>query len=132
MIESEAYKWACNGDENVAFMFDLDHNYLNALVAAVDIGVNYYGWDVQKVRSFFGASLYGDSAATAKMLMNAVVSDPGTFIYYSLGYFMCNDIIDALMAKGMTRKEAYQAFLEVGPSSFSVLSKHLGLGDQFK
>jgi hypothetical protein len=45
---------------------------------------------------------------------------------------MCNDIVDALMAKGMTRKEAYKAFLDVGPCSFGVLSKHLGLGDQFK
>ena len=97
MIEQEAYKWACNGDENVAFIFNLDHNYLNALVAAIDIGVNYYGWDLAKVRSFFGSSLYGDSAATAQLLLDAVVSDPGTYIYYSLGYFMCNDIIDALM-----------------------------------
>ncbi|MBR5712847.1 MAG: DUF885 family protein [Lachnospiraceae bacterium] len=125
MMGKNAYLWAADGDENVAFIFDLDYTFSMAMVACCDIGVNYYNWSKDELRKFMSENMLNEKYANE--IYASVVADPGTSLSYSLCHFLCLDIIDELMQKGMTQKEAYEAFLKVGPSSFSVLRKHLGL-----
>ncbi len=126
MAGSNAYSW-CLDDDAVAEMFNFDYNYSMTLACLVDIGVNYYGWDSDQVYEYIAEHLIDDEA-TAIEFHEMVVADPGIYLPYMFGYFYCSDIIEALQSdKGMSEKEAYEAFLTVGPASFDVLEKHLGV-----
>ncbi len=126
MAGANAYEW-CLGDANVAEMFNFDYNYSMLLASLTDIGVNYYGWSQDDVYDFLAENMIEDEEA-AKEFYEMVISDPGIYLPYMFGYYYCTDIIDTLMKeKDMTEKEAYEAFLNVGPCSFDVLEKHLGI-----
>lgn len=122
---AKAYEWCCS-DDNVAACFNFDYDYSMMLAAMSDIGVNYFGWDVDGVYSFLKDNLI-DSMEAAESFFDMAVSDPGVYLPYVFGYHMTNDIMKNLEKKGMTEKEAMEAFLTVGPCSFEVLTKHLGL-----
>ena len=123
MMGTEAYKWIT--DDNVAFMFDFDYTFSMSVLGLADIGINYYGWDLDKVGEFLDEYMLG--ADSAKGIYDMCVGDPGISLPYTFNHFLCLDIIDELTAKGMSKMEAYKAFLDVGPASFDVLRKHLGL-----
>ena len=132
MMGQEAYLWVTEGDEAVAFLCDFDSLYSNSVVAVCDIGVNYYNWGIKELRSYLGGTVYGDDASIAEYILEFVSSDPTMLLPYTYSHFQCVDIINELVAKGMTRMEAYEAFLTVGPASIGVLRKHLGLPDETK
>lgn len=132
MMGKEAYNWVTDGDTAVAFLCNFDSIYSNSVVAVCDIGVNYYNWGTKELCEYLGSTLYGDNDAFAEYILEFVASDPGMLLPYSFSHFQCVDIIDELVAKGMTRVEAYEAFLTVGPASIGVLRKHLGLPDETK
>ena len=132
LMEREAYRWLTDGDESVMFLCEFESFYSNSVVALCDIGVNYYGWDVKQVQSYLAGTLYGDNPAIAKNVVEFVTSDPAMLLPYTYSFFQCEDIINELMDKGMTRMEAYTAFLNVGPASTCVLRKHLGLPEESK
>lgn len=131
MMGKNAYKWACE-DDAVAFLFDFDYTYTNTVVAICDIGVNYYNWDKKQVADYLKTTMLINGASLASLVYGAVVSDPGVYLPYTYSHFQCLDIINALVATGKTEKEAYQAFLEVGPASMDVLCKHLGFDGEPK
>ena len=133
MIGTDAYEWITDGDSNVAFICDFDYTYSNALVAVIDIGVNYYDWDVDRTKKYLEGTLLSSHASEyAAYFYDCAISDPGLLMPYTYSHFQCLDIIDELMAKGMTKMEAYKAFLDVGPASIDVLRKHLGLPGESK
>lgn len=125
MVGAMAYEWCC-GDKNVAACFNFDYDFSMLLAAWADLGVNYYGWDVDQVYEVLSNN-YVDSYEVAEMFYEMAVSDPGVYLPYTLGYHFTKDAIQSLKDKGMSEKEALEAFLKVGPCSFEVLYKHLGL-----
>ncbi len=126
MMGANAYRW-CLDDAAVAEMFIFDYNYSMTLASLVDIGVNYYGWDVAQVEEFLAENLIEDPAV-AEEFYESVVADPAIYLPYMFGYFQCLDIIAELKKeKGLSETEVYEAFLEIGPCPFTVLRKHLGL-----
>ena len=132
MMGKNAYHWAMPDDPNLCFFFDFDYTYSNSVVAICDIGVNYYNWDKSQLKNYLATTLLGSGSDLVDLVYDAVVSDPAVYLPYTFSHFQSLDIIEALMKKGMTEKEAYQAFLEVGPASFDVLCKHLGLDGEPK
>lgn len=132
MMGKNAYNWAMPDDPNLAFFFDLDYTYSNSVVAICDIGVNYMNWDKAQVKKYLSTTLLGSGTDLVDLVFDAVTSDPVVYLPYTFSHFQSLDIIDSLMKKGMTEKEAYQAFLEIGPASFDVLCKHLGLDGEPK
>lgn len=125
MVGSMAYEWCC-GDKNVAACYNFDYDFSMLLAAWADLGVNYCGWDVDQVYEMLSEN-YVDSYEVAEMFYEMAVSDPGVYLPYTLGYHLTKDTIQSLEDKGMSETEAFEAFLEVGPCSFEVLHKHLGL-----
>lgn len=125
MVGSMAYEWCC-GDKNVAACYNFDYDFSMLLAAWADIGVNYYGWDVDQVYEMLSDN-YVESYEVAEMFYEMAVSDPGIYLPYTLGYHLTKDTIQSLEDKGMSETEAFEAFLNVGPCSFEVLYKHLGL-----
>ncbi len=125
MVGSKAYGWACN-DDHVAMLYNFDYDYSMILAAMSDIGVNYLGWDEDAVYQFLADNLI-DSKEAAKSFFEMAASDPGVYLPYTFGYHMTNDALDKLEKKGMSEMDALAAFLNVGPCSFEVLNKHLGL-----
>ncbi len=129
MVGDKAYGW-CLDSEAVAEMFRFDYNYSMTLAGLVDIGVNYYGWGLDEVHEYLASHMLDDEAL-AEEFLNMVVADPGVYLPYMFGFFYCSDIIDALQdQRGLTEREAYRDFLTVGPASFDVLEKHLGISMQ--
>ena len=126
MMGTNAYLWATKNDADVALFFDFDYTFPMSMIGCCDIGVNYFGWGRDELRNFMSENLL--NAGAADEIYEMVTADPGVVLPYSLCHFLCIDIIDELMSsKNMTKKQAYEAFLKVGPCSFDVLRKNLGI-----
>ena len=129
MMGTDAYLWATNGDKSAAFMYDFDYTYSMSIVGCCDIGVNYYNWSKDELRKFVKDNYL--SADAADEIYAMVVADPVIYLPYTLCHFQCIDIINELQtSKGMTKMQAYEAFLKVGPCSFDVLRKNLGISPE--
>ncbi len=129
MMGTNAYLWATNGDANASFIFDFDYTYSMSIVACCDMGINYFNWSKDELRKFLSKNYLSESAADEIIAM--VVADPAIYLPYTLSHFQCMDIIEELMTtKGMTKMQAYEAFLKVGPCSLDVLRKNLGISPE--
>ena len=125
VVGAMAYDWCCD-DKNVASCYRFDTEFSMLLAAWADIGVNYYGWDTDDVYEMLSEN-YIDSYEAAELFYEMSVSDPCIYLPYTLGYYLTEDTIEELKDSGMSEMEALEAFLNVGPCTFEVLHKHLGL-----
>lgn len=125
VVGAMAYDWCCD-DKNVASCYRFDTEFSMLLAAWADIGVNYYGWDTDDVYEMLSEN-YIDSYEAAELFYEMSVSDPCVYLPYTLGYYLTEDTIEELKDSGMSEMEALEAFLNVGPCTFEVLHKHLGL-----
>jgi len=129
MMGTDAYLWATDGDAGVSLMYDFDYTYSMSLIGCCDIGVNYYNWSEDKLKEFLTENRL--NAAASGEIYSMIVADPVIYLPYSLCHFQCIDIIEELMStKHISKTEAYKEFLEVGPCSFDVLRKNLGISPE--
>ena len=88
-----------------------------------------FNWSKDELKKFLSKNYLSESAADEIIAM--VVADPAIYLPYTLSHFQCMDIIEELMTtKGMTKMQAYEAFLKVGPCSLDVLRKNLGISPE--
>lgn len=125
----QAYHYIID-DPNLADLYAYDYNLGMALCSIAEIGVNSLGWDEEDLRNEFDAYGYGEIVGE---VIEITVSDPTIYLPYSVGRYLMQDTMDALKAQGYTDIEAKTAILNVGPCTFEVLWKHLGIdGEQIK
>lgn len=111
-------------NEYVAQLYALDYNLSMDMASIAAIGVNYYGWSVDDLADYLADYNFGDYA---EMFYEDVIVDPVVYLPYTIGRYLMLDTIELLKAKGYTDMEAKTAILNVGPASFEVLWKHLGV-----
>lgn len=92
-----------------------------------DIGIHYYGWNEEKIRSFLsGTGNFSSHAASD--LYNNIINEPGSYLKYTVGYMEFAKLKDAAktrFGKQYSEKAFHKYVLSIGPAPFDVLMKYM-------
>ncbi len=99
------------------------------LVTIIDIGVNYYGWENNKISEVI--SQYSPGYLIMGTYLKSIVEEsPGLYSSYAVGYIYTKQIIDAINEQSggtMSKKEVHEKYLSVGPATYDILMRELGV-----
>lgn len=99
------------------------------LITMIDIGVNYYGWDNQKVSEVINQ--YAPQYLIMGTYIKSIVEEsPTLYSSYAVGYIYTKKILDAIKeqaGESMTTKEMHEKYLSVGPATYDILVRELGV-----
>ena len=123
-VEQEAYGYVIP-DQSVVDLYRLNYNLNMDMFAIVSIGVHYMGWDLDDVTAFLSNYLIFDSYESE--IYEMVLVDPLVFLPYTAGRALMVDTLNQLKEMGYTDIEAKTAVLNIGPCTFEILWKHLGI-----
>ena len=89
------------------------------LYGRIDVGVNYEGWDEEKVAEEMEEMGYGSDHAGE--MMQTVIDDPGLYLSYSIGYMEMQELHDNAedeLGDNFDEVEFNRCILEAGPCQF--------------
>lgn len=106
------------------FKFDVRFNYV--LSGFIDIGVNYYGWDLDTMISEVAELGYdlSDNLPAATDLYYSFIKEPGQILPYSFGLIYFDSYLadaETTLGEKLDLKDYHQMLVEVGPVSFDLL-----------
>ena len=125
-IEMMAYEYAGLKEDVASF---LSHNQAAtlSLYATSDIGLHYYGWTMEEMKSFWAG--YGiTNEAVIKEITQLILSEPGNYLKYYVGYIEFLELKEYakdLFGTDYSDVQFHKAILDIGPASFSILEKYL-------
>lgn len=112
-----------------ATLMQKNKSFTLGLYALADIGIHYEGWDFNKTNAFFGSFGIADPT-TVKEIYNLIVSDPGNYLKYYIGYLefleMKKDFISSKQ-ETFTNLDFHKQILDIGPAPFDILRKYMRL-----
>jgi uncharacterized protein (DUF885 family) len=125
-VEMDSYYLAGIGDALAEF---LRANNLASLCmyGKIDVGVNYYGWDLEKTKDYLLTFGIEDSASCEE-IYRAMVAEPGNYLNYIVGCIEFLELREAAAKKlkdDFVLKDFHEAILSIGPTSFDVLRNYL-------
>ncbi len=127
-IESYAYSYA-KTDSQLTRLLWLNRSINLCLYSMIDLGVHYYGWSLDNVNHYL--SNFGiTNTAAVEEIYQAILENPVNYLKYYLGCLNFMDLreeMKSLLGEDFDLKSFHQQILEIGPSQFPVLRKHLGL-----
>lgn len=106
--------------------YNADSDVSYDLYGIFDIGFNGLGWTIKDAKKFIQKYDLQLEEDDIKMFRNVVIADPTVYLSYSVGRIITDDILNEY-EKNHTAYEANKAFCEVGPASFNVVRKYMGL-----
>lgn len=71
--------------------------YPYIVLSCADLGVNYYGWSLDELKSYIEETSYYDPSAS-DIIYQMMVDMPGTYCYYGLGYVNFQKLREKAMA----------------------------------
>lgn len=116
------YKYS---DQQLAQALSCSASYSLALYSLCDIGINYEGWTLEETKTFLSNYNITDEKV-CENIFQAVIEEPANYLQYYVGYMeLCNikEKIQKELGDDFNLKKFHQAFLEIGPTSFSVVEK---------
>ena len=125
-IEMMAYRYAGLKEDVATF---LSHNQAAtlSLYASSDIGLHYYGWTMEEMKSFWaGFGITNEDAI--KEITQLILSEPGNYLKYYIGYIEFLELKNYakdLFGNNYSDKQFHKAILDIGPAPFSILEKYL-------
>lgn len=126
-IEVDSYRYAETGDEYLNELMGLNYALTLLLYASVDMGVSCYGWSEDDVYNF--VSSFGfRGKRIAKEMYDAMVSEPGNYCRYVLGYIAILELQDKakeLLGNRYSAKEFNKFLLDTGAIQFDILFNRL-------
>ena len=124
-VEKLAYGWCLENELN-AELNNLNNIINFMMMSMIDIGVNYKGWTYDEYCDWMAAEGITDDY-TLTYMWDMVISDPGLYPAYGVGYLLMEDTVEALIDEGYDSKEAYGMILDIGCSPYTILWEHLGI-----
>jgi uncharacterized protein (DUF885 family) len=100
-------------------------SYSLALYSLCDIGINYEGWTLKDTKTFLSNYNLTDDDV-CESIFEAVVEEPANYLQYYVGYLEICQLKEKMQTKlgsSFDLKKFHQAFLSIGPASFSVVEK---------
>ncbi len=112
--------------EDVAGLLQHNQSATLSLYATSDIGIHYYGWGVEEMTDFWGS--YGiTDADTIDQITRLVVSEPGNYLKYYVGYLnflQLKDTMQSAYGDSFSLTAFHEALLRMGPAPFEILEDH--------
>ncbi|MBR4513579.1 MAG: DUF885 domain-containing protein [Lachnospiraceae bacterium] len=122
-VENMSYGYYKNyAHEEYAALETINNQLDLLLIARMEIGVNYEGWDRAKVSSWLEEK--GFSGTNLDGTFTYVTSEPVNYQMYVMGWLTMEDLrayAEEKLGAAFDEKEFHQTILEAGPTSFPVL-----------
>lgn len=128
MTELDALPWILD-DQALATFLAAETYYLYLIQAMTDVGVNYYGWNLQQLQKWLEeyGSMYGlEADETVEALYNSAINDPGLLLEYGFGLMKMLTIREEAMdelGKKFDSVEYHQLILENGSVPFDIMEE---------
>lgn len=110
-----------------AEFFSHEQSGILSLYASSDIGIHYYGWNYSDLCKFW--TEYGISDQnTIRSIMDVILSSPGNYLKYYLGYLEIVDIKNSmkeLYGNDFLEKNFHEALLKIGPAPFDIVRRYI-------
>lgn len=121
-----AYDYA-GADETLADLLAGNEACLLGLMAYIDIGIHYDGWDREDVAEYLADFGVEDQDATDE-IFDYVVEEPGSYLSYFIGYLEFLDLRE--MAKeelgdAFDVKQFHDFILRTGPAPFYIIEDYM-------
>lgn len=124
-VDSQVYRWLGYSQEACNFL--LCENFLSsALMARLDIGIHYQGWQAEDVRNYL--QQMGYSSDYAQEIFENSLADPGNSLPYVFGqmeFTRLRTLAEEQLQDKFNVVEFHRAVLDCGPVPFSILSKQV-------
>ncbi len=126
---AETYAYNYGGLDEAAIEFNqINKTLVLNIYCQMDIGVNYYGWDRNKVAEFITENFGQETADEfAEDIFNSLVEEPGNYLNYYIGYLEIvnmHDIAEDTLGDNFDLKEFHTFILDFGPAPFKVIEKY--------
>lgn len=126
-VELMSYNYADSGNADLNSLMAANQAVILCMYAKVDIGINYYNWDVNKVLTYLTNFGLGDKEIAQEMY-DAMVTEPGNYCQYVLGYIGFCELKSAAETKlgdKFVLKNFHKYILDMGPVQFDILFDRL-------
>lgn len=113
-------------DKDVANLLKKNTLITLCIYAKADLGVNYLGWDYEKLQSYL--SDFGFSKSSSRTIFDSMVAEPAGYMEYTLGYLEIEELLDRAKEKlgdKFLLKDFHEFFLSIGPAPFDVIQNQL-------
>ena len=123
-IEMMSYSYA-GLEEDIASILSHNQSAMLSLYASSDIGIHYYGWDLEDMYSFWGSFGITDKDAINE-ITQLVLSKPGNYLSYYVGYLEFLDLqnmVSASLKDDFSLMEFHRTLLDIGPAPFSIVER---------
>ncbi len=123
-LHSYEFDSTYQGNSAVSRIAALNYELNLLLCSYIDIAVNYYGWDLERMNTELA------KLALPEMpdLYEHVVAEPCNYLQYYIGYLEIEElrqIAQEQLGNQFTAKEFNQVLLETGPCSFKIMKEEV-------
>ncbi len=123
----EVYSYTFADTKNESLNRLMADNYFATLLlyAKMDIGINYYGWDVDKVLDFLNGYGMG-TREVATEIYNTMVSEPCNYPCYSIGclaFISMRETAVNTLGDKYDAKEFHRFLMDLGPTTFDLIEE---------
>lgn len=124
---AELYSYDLAGiDSEVAELLKKNTLTTLCIYAKADLGVNYLGWDSQKLQEYLAD--FGFSKSSSRIIFDSMVAEPAGYMEYTLGYLEIENLLTEAKEKlgeKFVLKDFHEFFLSIGPAPFVVIEDRL-------
>ncbi len=121
-----AYDYA-GADETLADLLAGNEACLLGLMAYIDIGIHYDGWDREDVAEYLADFGVEDQDATDE-IFDYVVEEPGSYLSYFIGYLEFLDLREMAkeeLGNAFDVKQFHDFILRTGPAPFYIIEDYM-------
>lgn len=125
-VELYSYDWS-GMDADTAKAFKINALYSDALSCRIDLGINYEGWSLKDTKNYF-SKLGINSAETAQTFYDTLISSPGVFSPYYVGYLELEELketAEETLGDNFRLKDFHKFYLEIGPTYFEIIADRM-------
>ena len=116
----------CNLKTETASYLENNKAATLSLYATLDIGIHYYGWQIEECKKFLSEYGISDIKVTED-IFDLIVQTPGNYLKYYVGYLeflrIRNDC-EKKYGAGFDEVKFHKTLLTIGPAPFSVIDKY--------
>jgi uncharacterized protein (DUF885 family) len=117
-----SYSYA-DTDKSLALLAQANYAIVLCLYAKCDIGINYYSWTETDVYNYISQYGFSDKS-TANSMYEAMVSNPGNYCNYVLGWIGFSELKKEAMnlsGSSFTNSDFHKYILDMGAVPFDML-----------
>lgn len=126
-VETASYSYAPSEDSSLKELMMYNYATILCLYGKIDIGVNYNGWTSTDVFNYIQSYGFNDQAVADEMYIS-MVSEPGNYSQYVLGFLAFNELkqqAQTACGDSFVLKDFHKYILDFGPVPFNLLENGL-------